>query len=274
MRNISNARSNEQQRHLDTALIFAVGGGEIQKIPALLRQGANPSALHAQPGGHGCKAQTTALIAAASLGHEKTLRALLSSATPGSDARNSEGDNALSAAAAAGHLASVKILLPISDANAANNRGQTALMLAARHGDLECLAELSSRSNALAKDHRGKTALMLASEEGYLRAAALLAPISDVDALDLSETSALDQAAAWEDEAMCSLLAPLSDFAKQAASGLDLLQFLAEAKKRSEDAGPGTAAARIYAMILSQSERQELMLALPRSKAHKQTKSL
>jgi ankyrin repeat protein len=138
--------------------------------------------------------QRTALRLAAERADEAMIRLLL----PVSDANAScvHGWTPLIAAAANGSVDLVEILLPVSDARQADNYGITALMRAAQADSVECMRRLVPASDPSAVDKSGKTLLMWAAT-GTRGAGALqeVLPLSDTAARDENGRTALIVAA-------------------------------------------------------------------------------
>lgn len=251
-------RSSAEQQDLDTSLLFAVGGGERARARALIRRGANPSAPKNRPGLSAPQNKTTALIAAAELGNDKILKALLSAPTLDAQATDSFGDSALAWAASFGHVECLKMLVPLSNVHGKNEVGQTALMLAARRGSADCIKELIGISDARDVDHGGTTALMIASGLGQLEAAAVLVEGSDIDAEDQYGNTALCHAIIYQEEDVCRFLAPLSSLRKTLALGENTLDL---AHKLAQENPSNSAARRIYDIVFSIAEQKELAAA-------------
>ena len=95
-------------------------------------------------------------------------------------------------AAAAGSDVELKSLLckPGCDALSKNFSGMTALMYAAYYGHVACVRLLLPVSNTLAQDDRNVSALMRAADAGYEVCVQLLLPASDASASDIKGMTA------------------------------------------------------------------------------------
>jgi len=120
-----------------------------------------------------------AFQAAARAGDVDRLRLLLAVADP--RAPDGEGNTALMLAAMRANSAQcVEFLLPFSDPRAANRQGWTALMHAARQRPcFENLAALLPLSDPLALNEKGESALIIAAQESCWASAERLFPVSD-----------------------------------------------------------------------------------------------
>ncbi|MFL6254834.1 MAG: ankyrin repeat domain-containing protein [Pyrinomonadaceae bacterium] len=135
-------------------LMVAASRGDLSRVEALLRDGADPNA-------HDAFGQT-ALMYAASAGHQPVAEELIDAGAH-VDARNRNHKSAAELAAARGHVALAALLR------------NARLFLAARDGDLVRLNELLDSgvdSNALLRDEW--TALMIASLNNHPQVVAAL----------------------------------------------------------------------------------------------------
>lgn len=184
-----------------TRLIQAARAGEAGKVRALA------TAQSAKETDHWGR---SALAWAACEGGPECVKALLGLGDTG---LGEDGWSPLMAAAQAGRLDCVELLLPHSDAAAAGAGGLTALMCAARGGSAECVRALLGSSDPLARDARGRDALMWAARSGSEEAAAVLLPWSDASRVDGRGMSALMWAASEgrSAEGLVRLLLPESE---------------------------------------------------------------
>jgi ankyrin repeat protein len=165
----------EQQQALDRRLRAAAVDGEVDVVRDLIARGAR--------GEEADQAGQTAFMQAAANGHAELLPLLLPVSDPGATLPPAQM-SALSLAAMAGQAESVAFLLSCCDARRANIFGETPLMIAVNRGDSGCVRLLLPVSDADAKTSvTGETALMLAvmSElREALECFNLLLPHSDV----------------------------------------------------------------------------------------------
>ena len=146
------------------------------------------------------------LSLAAAQGHAACVQALI----PHCDAKIADeaGGTPLIWAARAPSPECVKLLLPVSNAQAKTTEGQqSALMFAARKSDPECLMLLLGESNPLDKDCDGQTALMAAAQSGAVECARILAQCGGVRETDLEGGDALSLAVANEESEIADFLA-------------------------------------------------------------------
>lgn len=172
-------------------LISAVARGDTATVQGLLAKGADANTSAANG--------STALMLAASIGHEDILKALLAGGAS-VDSRAQNGVTALMLAAVKGHTGIVRALLTRrAEVNAKQERGWTALMFASEHGNTEsALALLANGARVNANNKDKESALMLAASQGHTEIVqALLANGADPNADDSHGWSALVRAT-WE----------------------------------------------------------------------------
>ena len=121
----------------------------------------------------------TALMGAASNGHDDVVRYLLEQPETDVDVLNAGGTTALMTAARGGHLETVKILLddPRCDVNCLGKWGGTALMNAAGFGHMDVVKELLKHDNiSLAATYTDKkhSPITIAKQNGFDEIAELL----------------------------------------------------------------------------------------------------
>jgi len=161
----------EIQTALDEDLINAAQVGDSCLVGELLSQGANPLTVSSE------SPFSTALCAAAYAGSLDCVRLLLAV----SDPKHVGGEGgALSFAAAAGNAECLEWLLPHCDPKAIDQAGRTPLMDAARFGHVECLSLLMSVSDRSARvkssgHNIGRNALMMAAASNEPRTGEMIA---------------------------------------------------------------------------------------------------
>ncbi|XP_037095125.1 ankyrin repeat domain-containing protein 50 [Syngnathus acus] len=161
-----------------TPLLLAAYEGHDDMVDLLLEAGADVEETAGLKGGVApLSVAVTPLLAAATMGHVKTvLRLLFWGAAV--DAIDDEGRTALSLAAARGSTQVVRALLERGlDENHKDDMGWTPLHAAACEGHRAVCAALTERGSTARvgeMDVEGRTALILAAQEGHLGATQLL----------------------------------------------------------------------------------------------------
>jgi len=160
-----------------------------------------------------------ALHIAANMSSMECIRLLLRVDDP--NRKNPQGHNALMAVlygknrfeSGARMIASVNLLVPLSDLDTRDNKGRTVLHLAAEAGRAEPLRRLLALKPALAaaQDHEGNTSLHAAASEDAVDCVRLLAPFNDLRAKNNDGLTAADYAMAWGSWAGALALAPWLD---------------------------------------------------------------
>ena len=173
------AKQQGKAKKIDIDLIDAAKMGDLARVNALLKQGAN---VHAQTiGGF------TALMHAAAGGHPEMVKVLLDRGAD-TEARGNyyKGETALMMAARRGHTEVVDLLIDNGAKvdTASKHSGSTPLMLAAYDGHLDTVKKLLDEDATVdARDKAGGTALMSAVSRGHWAVAkALLEGGADVNA--------------------------------------------------------------------------------------------
>jgi uncharacterized protein len=186
-----------------TALRDAILEGDLEKVSALLRDGANVDSRDAE---------WPSLHLAVGVGHKDVVKLLLDHSAE-VDAKNNEGVTPLYLAAVEGHKDVVKLLLDHgAEVDAKNNEGVTPLYLAAVEGHKDVVKLLLDHGAEVdAKNTEGKSALSRASsggEEGHLDVVKLLFERGAcVNAQNNYGETALISAAKWKNhEIVMSLL--------------------------------------------------------------------
>ncbi|KAH6876899.1 hypothetical protein BKA70DRAFT_1576531 [Coprinopsis sp. MPI-PUGE-AT-0042] len=165
------------------------------------------------PNQHTAEQKATALHLACMQGHDGVVNELLHLADISLDARDDWDSTALIIAAGLGHERATRLLLACPDLNNLNALDlNTALNLSSKGGHKGTVALLLSCShidvNIRGRDWDGNTALTWASEEGHEDVATLLLshPDIDVNATNLIKRTALDVAFSFGHEGIVKLL--------------------------------------------------------------------
>lgn len=177
-----------------TALVYAARSNAIGMMEILLNHGTNGETN----AGEDVKSLGEALYYAALDGRTEAAEFLLDHGAS-IEARNSQGETPLMAAARFGQNATLKFLLDRgAEVDARNRYGWTPLMAAAGAGELEAAGLLVSRGALVeAKSDFKETPLMFAAREGRREVASYLLDIgADPGARDRSGKTARDLAAA------------------------------------------------------------------------------
>ena len=160
----------------DTVLSLALDAAARPAIQTLVNSGADAAALLVREDSDGGGGESTPLHVVASRGDTETLALLLDAAGPAAlEARVWPGYTPLFAAARAGHLPTLKLLLARgADVHARSVAGESVLFVATAH--LPVLKHLLSLEgvNVNHRDHYGATALHHAGIHGRLAAAKVL----------------------------------------------------------------------------------------------------
>lgn len=209
----------------------AVASGDVQKIKAAVKAGANPNARLWS--GH-------LIGVAATNGNLKSVRGL---AEAGADVNNSSsgGWTALMGASDNGHIDVVRYLVSKkADVNAKTRQGRNALMRSAFHGQNAVISFLlAQKVNVNEADSTGATALMLAAQQGYDKTVKiLLAAGADRNAKNSAQKTALmltkeaqTQNAGSRAEEYSKTVALLSGAEKKSAGKMIGKVFSADGKK-------------------------------------------
>jgi serine/threonine-protein phosphatase 6 regulatory ankyrin repeat subunit B len=163
----ANARSISDGK---TALMLASQHGQIEIVEYLVRIGAEVQTSN--PYGW------TALMFASYRGHDDVVRWLLNAGAERTlNARNQDGETALTLSAETGNLRVVVLLAESgADPNVTSDSNLTALMYAAHNGHLGVVKYLIDRgADRSVRDVQGRTAFDLALEEGCREVAEYLA---------------------------------------------------------------------------------------------------
>lgn len=214
----------------DSALVLAARNGHVECVEALLPHtdksiqtlGGSPLVFAAAGRHPDCvRALLPHYNAQQGVGDGTDLT-LLMIAVLGAETSAFRADGETSAKRRADDLATVRLLIPVSDVRwqSMDQGGQSALMLAAKQGRSDLVAALLPHSDASQHDFGGRTALMIAAEEGgdlesVRRLLAVRDPnalaASDPNARDASGRTALMLAAAAGHASIVRALLPVSD---------------------------------------------------------------